>query len=536
MISLRTNPGLELSTASVNAALASNDCADLELEVFAQPSSRETLSKKKVDWINTFSGAFIFGQFYAALVAGETVNSYLLGGILLVAVLLTFCQRSLRPYLLQVTLIFAGLCCGEITLNHAINGIAPSGYLKGQRFKLLVLDSTAERNQHGEFCYRVSLTNQTADLKLCLPDFPWNKWGNLRKGDLISGSFKITRTFSSREPAWSYSAYMLRRGYQAELTGSMLRISQRASPGFETFLTQLHSTTTRHQGLAVILAANLGTEFLLTDNLIADFREAGLSHILVVSGFHIGLIYLSVSFLVSSVAWCLRWIYCYCHRIWLTTLLGGVCGIKFAALLGWDLTICRALVMALIIFAARSIDRKLSIRGLLSRSLCMLLVIYPGSFFEVSFQLTFAALAALLVAAKAETSHWLQRLMLSTTMVWLYTTPVVLHWFGGFSAQALLLNLVVTPILTLTAIWIGGVALIWAFLKIPGSAFLLESAALLTEASLRLIDYLSALAQFCGLKYYQIDARWSPALIGVFIFLAIFGTLMLTLEETRNED
>jgi ComEC/Rec2-related protein len=174
------------------------------------------------------------------------------------------------------------------------------------------------------------------------------------------------------------------------------------------------------------------------------FARLGISHLLALSGMHLGV--------VIAVAWVLI----RCVRLpgrgggWLLALLVTA----YVLIVGPVHSLCRALVMALVAITARMLERPVSLLQALSRALFLLLAVWPSSLFSAGFQLSFAATFAvvLAVAALARAGR-LRRAArfasltapVASTCVLIAVAPIQLHYFGRVSPMSPLATLVFLP-------------------------------------------------------------------------------------------
>ncbi|WP_169727207.1 DNA internalization-related competence protein ComEC/Rec2 [Aliagarivorans marinus] len=195
----------------------------------------------------------------------------------------------------------------------------------------------------------------------------------------------------------------------------------------------------------VILALLSGDKRLLPPDQLTRFREAGLSHLLVVSGLHIATVGLwvwgALSLLLAGNRFrASRLILC------LAATLG------YVALTGWALPALRALLMFSLVLLGvfyRQLWRPW--QGLLLSALVIVLV-FPFSVYDSSFYLSFAATAAVLLALWWQRTGKLKQLVAIQLVIGVMLLPLQLGLFGGVALFALPINLVMVPLFTLVVI------------------------------------------------------------------------------------
>lgn len=220
---------------------------------------------------------------------------------------------------------------------------------------------------------------------------------------------------------------------------------------------------------AVVAAMALGDKSQLTTELRDAYAISGASHILALSGLHLGIIYTLLSLLLSRRRWQMVSQIVIIVSIWL-----------FVFLVGLSASVVRSAVMVSI-YALLSLGHrdKLSVNTLAFAAIVMLLF-NPMALFDVGFQLSFMAVLTILLFYPLLESLWSQPFLLDHRLFrWLWTmlsvscaaqigvAPLIAYYFGRISCYFLLANLVVVPAAALI------LYLSLAVLLIPSLAYLL---------------------------------------------------------------
>src|SRR5262249_57711114 len=117
----------------------------------------------------------------------------------------------------------------------------------------------------------------------------------------------------------------------------------------------------------------------------ADFRAAGVFHILAISGFNVGLVATAVLVLLRVVRLPVR------IAAGLALVMLGA----FAAVVGGQASVIRATVMAGLVLVGQLLGRESAAWNSLAAALLVLLVWEPGALGDVGLQLSFAATAGI---------------------------------------------------------------------------------------------------------------------------------------------
>ena len=213
--------------------------------------------------------------------------------------------------------------------------------------------------------------------------------------------------------------------------------------------------------LGVLSALTLGDKRVLGEEVRAVYADAGVSHVLALSGLHVGIIYAMLAFLLRGLlrSRSLRWL-----REVLTVAVLWL----FAMMVGMSASVVRAVSMYTLYILARWVSKESSPLSVLSLAAFAMLLVQPLCLFDVGFQLSFMAMVPILcVEPRLEALFrrsslppvpaYLVGVACMSLAAQLGTFPLVLYHFGTFPTYFLLTNLVVIPylyvVLLLIAVW-----------------------------------------------------------------------------------
>ncbi|CCQ73968.1 ComEC/Rec2 family competence protein [Magnetospira sp. QH-2] len=238
----------------------------------------------------------------------------------------------------------------------------------------------------------------------------------------------------------------------------------------------------------VAAALMTGDRAAIPEKAMQAMRDAGLAHLLAISGLHVGLVaglaFFSLRALLALIpAVALR----YPVKKW-AALAAILVAFGYAQMTGATVPTQRAFLMVGLVLMGVLLDRQgLSMRGL-AWAAAVVLLIQPESLLGPSFQMSFAAAMALVavyeimgkrLAAGRRTGAWwwrgpglyLAAVALTTIVAGLATAPFAIHHFHRMATFGLLANLLAVP---LTALWI----MPWALMAYVLAPLGLESLAL----------------------------------------------------------
>lgn len=202
---------------------------------------------------------------------------------------------------------------------------------------------------------------------------------------------------------------------------------------------------------SILSALTLGYQDSLSDDLLQGFRTTGTVHVLSVSGLHVGIIYLLISFLLGFIRKGTRY-------YWLKPLLIIVLLWGYAFVTGLPVSVVRASLMLTVFCIAEIVGKKHHSMNTLFIAAFLILLYNPFSLLDISFQLSFMSVLAILylhpklagaftIKNKIASSIW--KLFALSLVAQLATFPICLYYFGTFPTYFFLANLLIVPLVSL---------------------------------------------------------------------------------------
>lgn len=199
-------------------------------------------------------------------------------------------------------------------------------------------------------------------------------------------------------------------------------------------------------------AAALARTLLLGESRALDYddrervRDAGLSHVLAVSGLH-------VTLLAGALVWLMRLLLLRSQRIAtrldvgrLAKALGVPCALAYATLVGDAPSAWRAAVTASIAWSLAAAGRRAHPVAVTASAAIVLGALRPDDLGRPGFILSIAATAALVSDVGRSPRSWVRAGLVVGARTMIATSPLVLWLFGDVPLVGLLANLVVVPI------------------------------------------------------------------------------------------
>ena len=217
----------------------------------------------------------------------------------------------------------------------------------------------------------------------------------------------------------------------------------------EQLLRRYQSLHADEDDYGVLAAMTLGSKTALSSDLRDVYSVTGASHVLALSGLHLGIIYLLLTRLLVF------------RRRWLEPLLVVPALWAFAFLTGLSPSVVRAATMISVfaVFACRG-QRHPSL-NVLSFTAIVMLVADARSLFDIGFQLSFAAVGSILLfmplldrlplaqrVQRNRIGRWLWSMAAVSVAAQVGVAPLIAYHFGRLSTYFLLTNFIVLPAAT----------------------------------------------------------------------------------------
>ncbi len=223
----------------------------------------------------------------------------------------------------------------------------------------------------------------------------------------------------------------------------------------------------------LVVAMLLGDRSGLSQATKESFRKSGLSHILAISGLHIGIIYLFLCSLLSFFD-------LLPSGKTIRTILILLVLWMFAFITGSSPSVCRAVMMISLISLGKLFFRETSGLNLLATTALFLLIVDPRVLFQVGFQLSFSAVAGIMILTPLLTEACHRRFskikpgrfdsICVCISAQVFTAPLIFWHFGTFPTYFLLANALLLPLVALVVnLGVLGTCLLW----VPGVSSLI---------------------------------------------------------------
>lgn len=207
----------------------------------------------------------------------------------------------------------------------------------------------------------------------------------------------------------------------------------------------------------ILKAILLGDKSGLENTTKTEFSRAGLSHVMAVSGMHVGFILMPIWILIP-----LFWSSKTGRPIGLMVIIGILLG--YAGLTGFSSSVSRASITAALLAFGKLFQQNRDSVNTTGVAALVIVVYNPGSMFQIGFQLSFCAVLVILVLAPVLADLLPKDIRFSwkgtfiqfigiSTMVQFGLFPILATTFGEFSIAGPVANMLGVPLTQLLFLW-----------------------------------------------------------------------------------
>ncbi|MDR3046916.1 MAG: ComEC family competence protein [Bacteroidales bacterium] len=399
---------------------------------------------------------------------------------------LKYKKQFLGSILLQICFVIAGFLSTQHHLLFNNETENKDCFQKNKDWIVTINDMAVEKERTFKFRCKVegSLQNNPIQENAILYFQKTEKSSNLKIGDqlLIHAKFnpieKNTNPYSfdfktyMQRKKIRYTAYISPVNFQVVNTLEHFSVRKMSFQIQHFFIDQFNKAGMDGDEFAIATAILLGNNENLNPELRNSYASAGVSHILCVSGMHVGIIYMILNFLLHSfdinrksrmvkniIILSLIWIY--------------------ANITGLAPSVLRSAMMFSFVSIGDLFNRNCNIYHSLFTSLFVLLCINPLYLFEMGLQLSYLAVFGIALFQRPIVNLWTPKTKL-TKYFWelisvslsaqLATCPISIYYFGQFPNYFLLSNIAVM-MLSFIIVISGVVVLVFSFSNIIATFF-----------------------------------------------------------------
>lgn len=360
--------------------------------------------------------------------------------------------------------------------------------------------------------------------------------GDFSVGDILRGQVLVSRIEDQTEEA----GYYLARGVYIVLLSSEDTLTV-VDSGFSNFKIKMRSLNAKLASILegeiggdsadLVSAISLGNKKLLENSILRDFRRAGLSHVLAISGMHLSVIMLALEGLLRRLG---------VRREFRCALIFFV-ALFYLALTGFSLSTVRAFIMMSFVYLAFLLRNDNDAVTSLFFSLFLIFLISPNSVWDIGIWLSFLAVLGILTVdfftKKISARLYESRLKKQVVKALLYFLSAILVtlaanifvcfpmwlYFEELSLISVLSNLIVSPLIS-AVLFLAPILLLFSFAPFlqyltPAIAFALDGICRVILSIVSLVSHLENIT--VSLNYPFAGYIIVPATVLLFLLLLL---------------
>ncbi len=266
------------------------------------------------------------------------------------------------------------------------------------------------------------------------------------------------------------------------------------------------------------------------------FSVTGLSHLLAISGLHVGIVAACAFFLFYRLAACFKPLLLRALGKKTAALLTLVPVFAYGLLSGMSPSTQRAVLMASVVLVGLLVERDHEPFNTLALAAWGILIVHPPALFSISFQLSFVSVLAILTGTTLLMPYlprpfgWREKLLLPvfvSVCATLGTLPLVMYYFQRVSIVGLAANALVVPMMSLLVIPVGLAGAVLHVLHLPWASLCFGIACHLLDIVLQLVRWFAAApwASIVTIRPTVFELVWFGALIWLSVRTLFFRTL-----------
>lgn len=280
---------------------------------------------------------------------------------------------------------------------------------------------------------------------------------NLRAGDMITLSLDLEEIDNLGNPdEMDFAGYLFRKGLRyrqhcdvkdIELFGSSPTLMTWAFNLRQQLQHKIMGTSMSPSTQSIIIAMLLGNSDFISHDMRDLYSQAGVAHVLALSGLHVAIITFMIWFLLFPLD------YLRARKLRLVVTL--IILIAYDVFTGLSPSVVRATVMLAFVFMSVIFYRKSTSLNSLFAAALVILIFSPSSLYGAGFQLSFITVAALIIFYKSynvkypdnKLLRYLYTTLLTSLVAMVSTIILTAYYFNTLSFASAISNLAIMPLL-----------------------------------------------------------------------------------------
>ncbi|MEA1935419.1 MAG: DNA internalization-related competence protein ComEC/Rec2, partial [Thermodesulfobacteriota bacterium] len=278
---------------------------------------------------------------------------------------------------------------------------------------------------------------------------------------------------------------------------------------FRSSLRNLIEETSPYPEGKVLQALILGERKEIPKDVLENFNRAGISHVLAISGLHIGIIAFFSIIIVRFIMKSSEYLLLRFNIVKVSAFFAFIPIITYAFIAGFGISTVRATIMILTFLIAILFGKERELFNTLALAAFVILVVSPASLFDISFQLSFTAVAAILFIAPGLTSlipkggmdetdkiRYYRKILLFIIVsisATLGTAPLIAFYFNRISTVILFSNILIIPIIGFVVLPLGMATIVTTPISASLATLFIKISSFFVGISISIVKFLATL-------------------------------------------
>ena len=439
-------------------------------------------------------------------------------GLLIIAVFFIMIQKKIKhKYIFIVFILFAVSVSVLITENRIDEAVTADSSTVEGRF-IVIEDS----ENHGNYYSSILEANGCEGLRNGTRIFTFYNNGGFKCGNTLKARIKISSIDET------YKIYNYSKGIY--LSGNILNASVTDEKGdyilylignIRKYIADTLFANMGYKQAATLTAIVSGDRSYLSDDFYGHIKCAGVSHVMVVSGMHLSVIVILMTYLGERLF----------YNRYLKALTVVFTVIFMTALCGFTKSILRAGICYIIYAAGIALNRENTPENTLGGAVSLILIAEPFAIFNISFQLSVLSTLGIVACSipclkyikeKKIIENRLLLIIISavsvTVFALIFTLPVTIYVFGYASTVSIVTNLLISEAVTLALSFAAAALVLNLFLPIIAKPLFV-----LSDIVVKYIDFV--IDEFGSLPFATVTLGKIPFIISLAVLFGVISAL-----------
>jgi len=262
---------------------------------------------------------------------------------------------------------------------------------------------------------------------------------------------------------------------------------------------------------SLLIGMLLGEKGFIPPDLKEIFAEAGIMHILAVSGLHVGIIAMALLALLSMLR--------LPKKLKLLTLI--LILIMYASITGYRPSVLRATIMFVLLIGGKLINRGRNLNISLFFAAFLILLLNPLTLYDAGFLLSFVVtffiinLSPILQELYSKIIIWIRNPLAVSTAAWIGIFPLSAYFFSKVSMISIISNIFIIPL--------TGIAVILGFITFFFGLVSISLAGVIANINYLVLNIITLIAKsFSSLPFAFVYVAQPSVLIIILYYLTVF--------------